>query len=301
MSITQSILPRLLSVALFALTLLAGPSIVEQAPEPADQIEKRVQTLIPTLEKYVTSGMRDFDVPGAAIGVVVGDKLVYAKRFGVRAKDNRTPVDSHTVFQIGSTTKAFLATTMAIAVDRGKLRWDDRVIDLDADFQLKDLWVTREFRVFDLLAQRSGLPAYANDVMGMLYGYDENSMIRSLRHVEPTSSFRSTFTYTNITHLLAGRIIAKTEGAAHWNDVLQKELLDPLGMKSSSYSSAALNAAANGTQGHLYTPDVVKNMGPGPIGFGQFQMDGNGKPDLLKLSYLDPKQTYEFRRGQGDD
>ena len=46
--------------------------------------------------------------------------------------------------------------------------WDDRVVDLDPDFQLKDPWVTREFRMFDLLAQRSGLPPYANDMLGLL-------------------------------------------------------------------------------------------------------------------------------------
>lgn len=85
---------------------------------------------------------------------------------------------------------------MAIAVDRGKLHWDDRVVDLDPDFQLKDPWVTREFRVFDLLAQRSGLPSYANDMLGSL-GFDENALIHSLRYVEPTSSFRSSFEYPN--------------------------------------------------------------------------------------------------------
>jgi hypothetical protein len=44
---------------------------------------------------------------------------------------------------------------MAIMVNRGKLRWDDRVVDLEPDFQLKDPWVTREFRVFDLIAPGS--------------------------------------------------------------------------------------------------------------------------------------------------
>lgn len=255
MSNAQSTLTRLLSVAVFAMTLLIGPFVAAQAPAPAKEIEQRVQTLIPTLEKYVASGMRDFDVPGAAIGIVVGDKLVYAKGFGIRAKNNQAPVDSRTVFQVGSTTKAFLAATIAIAVDRGKLRWDDRVTDLDADFQLKDPWVTREFRVLDLLAQRSGLPPSVNDVLGFLYGFDEAAMIRSLRYVEPVSSFRSTFAYTNVTHMLAGRIVAKTAGAAHWHDVLQKDLLDPLGMKSSSYSAAAINNAANHAQGHLYRPE----------------------------------------------
>ena len=65
-------------------------------------------------------------------------------------------------------------------MDRGKLHWDDRVVDLDPSFQLKDPWVTREFRIFDLLAQRSGLPPYANDMLGIL-GFDESALIRSLR------------------------------------------------------------------------------------------------------------------------
>jgi CubicO group peptidase (beta-lactamase class C family) len=59
-----------------------------------------------------------------------GDRLVYAKGFGTRGKADPAPVDTRTVFQIGSVAKSFLATTMAIAVDRGTLRWDDRVVDL---------------------------------------------------------------------------------------------------------------------------------------------------------------------------
>ena len=46
-------------------------------------------------------------------------------------------------------------------------------------------------------------------------------LIRSLRHVEPVSSFRTTFAYTNITHMLAGRIVAKAAGAPDWNVVLR--------------------------------------------------------------------------------
>jgi CubicO group peptidase (beta-lactamase class C family) len=133
---------------------------------------------------------------------------------------------------------------MAIAVDRGKFHWDDRVVDLDPGFQMRDPWVTREFRFFDLLAQRSGLPPYANDEFGAL-DFDRSTLIRSLRYVEPVSSFRTTFAYTNITHILAGRIVAKAEGAADWNAVLQTDILDPLGMKDSTYSAAAITSAAN--------------------------------------------------------
>jgi CubicO group peptidase (beta-lactamase class C family) len=199
--------------------------------------------------------MKAFDVPGLAIGIVANDKLVYAKGFGVRSKDGGGgTVDTRTVFQIGSATKGFLATTLAMMVDRGRLKWDDRVIDLYPDFQMKDPWVTREFRVFDLIAQRSGLPPYANDMLGMI-GAGETDMIHSLRYVEPVSSFRSTFAYTNITHVLAGRIVAKAAGAPDWNTFLRQELLEPLGMKDSSYTAAAIAAASNHAEGYRWTPE----------------------------------------------
>ena len=106
-----------------------------------ETMEARIEALEPKLEAYIASGMKAFDDPGLAIGIVTGDKLVYAKGFGVGRKGG-APVDPDTIFQIGSTTKAFLATTLAIGVDRKLFKWDDRVVDLYPEFQLKDPWVT---------------------------------------------------------------------------------------------------------------------------------------------------------------
>jgi CubicO group peptidase (beta-lactamase class C family) len=222
--------------------------------KPSAPMDARIQALIPALEAYVTAGMKAFDLPGLALGIVSGDRLLYAKGFGVRSKTGGVPVDTRTVFQIGSTAKGFLAATMALAVDRGKLHWDDRIVDLHPAFQLKDPWVTREFRVYDLIAQRSGLPPYVNDAVAG-FGYDEPALIRSLRHVEPVSSFRTTFAYTNITHLLAGRIVADREGASDWNAVARRELIDPLGMTETSFTADAIKAAANHAEGYRWTSD----------------------------------------------
>jgi len=114
--------------------------------------------------------------------------------------------------------------------------------------------VIREFRVFDLIAQRSGLPAYVNDAWEV-FGFSEPTLIRSLRNLEPVSSFRTTFAYTNITHLLAGRIVAQRYGSPDWNAVVQSEILDPLGMTETTYSAAAIEAATNHAQGYRYAPD----------------------------------------------
>jgi CubicO group peptidase (beta-lactamase class C family) len=265
--IARGVLPCLVAVA----SLNVGAAAWAAEPSKAGAaMPARIEALIPELETYIADGMRAFDLPGLAIGIVSGDRLVYAKGFGVRSKTGAVPVDARTVFQIGSATKGFLATTMAMAVDRDKLRWDDRVADLHPAFQLHDPWVTREFRVYDLIAQRSGLPAYANDALGLL-GYDEPALIRSLRHVEPVSSFRSTFAYTNLTHLLAARIVADRQGAPDWNAVARHELLAPLGMTQTSFTAEAIKAAANHAEGYRWTPERTIEVPFEPLfpyGFG---------------------------------
>jgi CubicO group peptidase (beta-lactamase class C family) len=244
---------RSLHLVAAVICLAAIPTAAPAQPIANPAMEVRIQALVPELETYIRNAMQAFGVPGLAIGVVAGDRLVYANGFGVRSKSGSALVDTRTVFQVGSTTKAFLAATMGIMVDRKKLKWDDRVVDLYPEFQLRDPWVTREFRVFDLLAQRSGLPPYANDVLGFI-GLDDAAMVRSLRYVEPVSSFRTTFAYTNITHVLAGFIVAKAAGAPDWNAVLRQELLDPLGMKDSSYTAAAIASAPNHAEGYRWAP-----------------------------------------------
>jgi CubicO group peptidase (beta-lactamase class C family) len=244
---------RALRDLLGAFLVLAGTAQFAEAEGPDQSTEARVAELVPKLESYVAEGMTAFDDPGLAIGIVAGDKLVYAKGFGVRKKGGE-PVDIRSVFQIGSASKGFLATTMAIAVDHGKFRWDDRIVDLDPEFQVKDAWVTHEFRMFDIIAQRSGLPPYVNDTLSIL-GLDEAALIRSLRYVDPVSSFRSTFAYTNITHLEAGRIVAEREGAPDWEAVLRKDILEPLGMTESSVTAEAIEAAPNHAQGYRWSPE----------------------------------------------
>jgi CubicO group peptidase (beta-lactamase class C family) len=287
------LLPLLMIAALTTINLPNAARAAELSKTDA-VMEDRVRALIPDIEAYIASGMKAFGVPGVAIGIVIGDRLVYAKGFGVRSKAGDVPVDTHTVFQIGSATKGFLATTMAIMVDRGKLRWDDRVVDLEPDFQLKDPWVTREFRVFDLLAQRSGLPPYANDGLA-IFGINEGNLIRSLRYVEPITSFRSTFAYTNITHLLAGRIVAKAARAPEWNTVLRQELLDPLGMSESSFTAAAIEAAPNHANGYRWMPD-----GTVEVPFTQvFPYDYDGAGDI-NSNVEDMARWVQLQLGDGN-
>jgi CubicO group peptidase (beta-lactamase class C family) len=141
---------------------------------------------------------------------------------------------------------------------------------------------------------RAELPPYANDAL-VVFGFDEPALIRSLRHVEPVSSFRSTFAYTNITHLLAGRIVAKAAGAASWNMVLRQELLDPLGMKDSSYTAEIIRAAANHAEGYRWTPERTIE-----VPFTQLSpYDGAGPAGDINSTIEDSARWLRLQLGNG--
>jgi len=108
------------------------------------------------------------------------------------------------------------------------------------------------------------------------------------------SSFRSTFAYTNVTHILAGRIVARTAGVPDWNTVLQKELLDPLGMHATTYTAAAIEAAPNHAGGHRWTPD-----GTVEVPFTQiFPYDFDGAGDI-NTDVEDASRWLRFQLGDG--
>src|SRR5579863_2106942 len=80
--------------------------------------------------------METFGVPGIAIAVVKDGKVIHAKGYGVRSLSSRQPVDQNTLFGIASTTKAFTVAALAILVDEGKLKWDDKVITYIPEFRM---------------------------------------------------------------------------------------------------------------------------------------------------------------------
>lgn len=234
---------------------LAAMSNVTKA-EAQQPSQASIEALVPDFEKQVAEGMKAFSVPGVAIGIVHDDKLIYTKGFGVRELGKPEQVTPETIFQVGSTTKAFLATTLAQAVDAGRLGWNDPVIDHVPEFQLADPWVTRDFRVLDLAAQRSGLTAYVNDALTML-GYDKQTLIRSLRVAPQLGMFRSDFRYLNIPHVVGGEIVAKVNGTPSWFDSLKTSLLTPLGMAATTATAEAITAAPNHAQGHRLADKAV--------------------------------------------
>jgi CubicO group peptidase (beta-lactamase class C family) len=209
-------------VAALGVALLAAPVGAQRASQPAPDWA--------AFDRYVAKAATDWRVPGLAIAVVSGDSLVFAKGFGVAEIGRPARATEHTRFAIGSTTKAMTTAALAMLVDEGKLRWDDKVIDHIPELRLYDPWVTRELTVRDLLTHRSGLPN-----TDILWAARENQytmpeMIRRLRYVRPNSSFRSNWDYQNVVYAIGGYLVERISGTS-WDNFLRTRLFTPLGMR----------------------------------------------------------------------
>ncbi|MGH9379070.1 MAG: serine hydrolase [Thermoanaerobaculia bacterium] len=101
---------------LFLLSLLLVPltMLVPRAPVHAQEVD------LDRLDARIESERTASSIPGLAIAIVKDDRVVLAKGYGLQSAEGTEPVDAHTLFAIGSTTKAFTAT--ALGPPRGAIR-----------------------------------------------------------------------------------------------------------------------------------------------------------------------------------
>ncbi len=204
------------------------------------------------LDDLAERTLTEFQVPGLSLAVVKDGELAYTQGYGVAKHGGGRPVTENTLFQIGSVSKAFTAASLAILVDQGKVNWDSPVIDYLPEFRMHDAWVTREFTVRDLLTHRSGLPLGAGDLLLHPEGKTTvDEVIRAMRFLKPTSSFRSRYDYDNLMYIIAGAVIARVSGQ-DYEAFLEQQLLKPLGMEDcvASYSRVK-------KQSKLATPHIL--------------------------------------------
>lgn len=182
-------------------------------------------------DSFIHEALARYAVPGAAVAIVQGGETVLAQGYGVRDLTGDAPVDADTVFQLASNTKAMTAFVAGTLVDEGLIGWDTPVVDVLPELELQDIYATRFVTLRDLLAHRSGLPAFTGDTLGHV-GYDRPELLCRLRFIAPASSFREVAAYSNLGFFIAGEVVARLTGGT-WEDAVRERLFQPLGMSRS--------------------------------------------------------------------
>jgi len=178
-------------------------------------------------------------IPGLAVGVVERGHLVFAGGFGSRDLDKQLPVTPDTLFPLGSCSKAFTATAIALLADEGRIELDAPVRTYLRDFSLQDPVASATLTTRDILTHRSGLPRH--DLFWYQAPFSRDELYGRLRFLEPGGPPGTRWAYNSLMFVVAGRIVEKVSGET-WESFVEGRILSPLDMRRTVLSVEAMEA-----------------------------------------------------------
>jgi CubicO group peptidase (beta-lactamase class C family) len=247
-------------------------------------------TAFPELRSRVIKGMKTFQVPGLALGIIQ-DGQWFAEGFGVTSIANPLPVTSDTTFQIGSTSKTVTATVIMMLVEEGKLELDEPVKTYLPNLELSDADVAARVTVRHLLNHTAG---WAGDLFVHTGDGDDalGLYVQKMRDLPQLTPLGEVWHYNNAAFGLAGRVVEAVTGKT-FESVATELVLDPLEMTHSSYfpSEAMLERFA---VGHFVNEhDVVQISKPWALA------RNTSSVGRINSSVIDQLKYAQFHLGDG--
>jgi CubicO group peptidase (beta-lactamase class C family) len=184
---------------------------------------------------WVNAHRRSARLPGLSIGIVRCQELVYARAFGLADRATSQPVTLETIYRIGSVTKVFTTTLLAILRDQGAVRLDDAAESyLPQGVRLpSDPRGVRPMTLRHLATHSSGLPRlpvnltpHGDDPYG---GYAVEALYEGLARTRLDFPTGADYSYSNLGMGLLGQVLARATGKSY-DELLKQHLLVPLGM-----------------------------------------------------------------------
>jgi len=277
--------PRTTVVRLRQLTGAALVAVPLGAMRPA---EARAQEPYPGLDAYIAKAVETWKVPGLSVAIVRNDSVIYTKGFGVLKVGSTTPVDAKTLFEIGSSSKAFTGALVAMLVSDGKMRFDDRLTTYLPDFRMYDPVANEAVTVRDALAHRSGIAR--GELVWLAAGISREEILHRVRFLKPESPFRSQFAYQNMMYLAAGQAAGKAAGSS-WEELVRQRIFTPLGMTSSLANSNGMTSA-NAAFGHNMEHET-------PFAMPRFSLENIGPAGSIISNAVDMAQWLRFELNDG--
>ncbi len=181
----------------------------------------------------VMNGLVTPEGPGAAVAVRQGGEVVHSAGYGLANVEWGNPIDTETVFRIGSITKQFTAAAILRLAADGKLAIDDPIERHLPDYPIRE----RRITLRHLLNHTSGVKSYTAMPVFM------EIMARDLPLVELIARFREAppdfapgerYLYNNSGYVLLGAVIEAASGKSY-EAFLREIFFEPLGLARTSY------------------------------------------------------------------
>jgi CubicO group peptidase (beta-lactamase class C family) len=186
---------------------------------------------------YMAKTLKDWNAPGVGVGIVVNDKLVFAKGYGFRDYEKKLPFTPATMSPIASNTKLFTAVAAGMLVQEGKLTWDKPIRDSVPSIRFFNDQLNNTVTLRDMLSHRTGITRH--DTIWYKSDFTRKQLFEKLVYLEPQEPIRETFLYNNLMFAAVGYLIELQSGKT-WEQFVKERILDPLQMNSTSYSIAEM-------------------------------------------------------------
>lgn len=229
-------------------TLLLGILLLISCEKQEKKITVRPQN--PHLKEFTKEYLQEFEkllmttgTPGAGLVIIKDTTILHLNGHGLKSNSNKDKVDKNTVFRVGSLSKGFASVLAGILVDKGQLKWTDKVHQHIPAFVLKDSLQSNRVNLIHLLSQSSGLPyhAYTNLVEA---GISVENIAKEFRKVKLIGKEGEIYAYQNAAYSLIGSVMEKKQGMP-LSQIFEEELFLPLQAKNASTSFEEIDNGEN--------------------------------------------------------
>ena len=214
------------------------------------------------LEATAATFVRDNRLPGAAVGVVVGDRLLWSTGIGFADVAARRAQGTAVLHRIASITKTFTGTAIMQLRDEGRLHLDDPAVRFLPELKsagnpfgdIEHLTIRR------MLSHESGLQSEPPDTDWRAARYQGEAQRNLARagEIGVKVPANTQVKYSNLAYQLLGEVVARLTGQTYV-EYARTAILQPLGMSSSSFEPLPDSLAARratGYQGRFLTDDL---------------------------------------------
>ncbi|KAG7088847.1 hypothetical protein E1B28_012801 [Marasmius oreades] len=212
----------------------------------AQTIPDRVLT--PDVDAFIEGILSAVGSPGGVSVAVVrldpsGHWNVETKGYGIARLSDNASVTADTLFPIGSNSKLFTVVGTGLLISNEsltpRLSWETKLGSVIPDWKLADSFATDKSSIVDLMGHRTGLPRH-----DFMYRTDDtfDSVARRVRFLKPSTEFRETFQYNNIMYSMLSYLPEAASTKTPLARYVKKNVFDPLGMDSTTYSFDVANA-----------------------------------------------------------
>jgi CubicO group peptidase (beta-lactamase class C family) len=172
--------------------------------------------------------------PGGAVLIVRNGKEIYKKGFGVANIKTKEPITPHTLFNVGSVSKTFVAYGILKLASEKKLSLDDNLYKYFPDF--KNEVIAKQVRLYNLLTHTSGLPdsRKVSEQREFYLTAKDAENWEPIKHTDTLEFLPGTkYKYSNPAFNGLALIIEKVTGKK-WQHYISEIIFKPAGMKTST-------------------------------------------------------------------